>query len=356
MSRIPAEPPAPSALPGASQRTGTSSRLPVPALRVVVTGATGFVGRRLCARLMAAGNTVTALVRRSSRTEHLTAHRILHADLTTGEGLRAAALGSDCVIHLAAVVKARTARGYQQCNTDGTRRLAEALLDLPTPPRLVLCSSLAAAGPSLDGRPRTEDQLPAPVSHYGRSKLGGENAARNHAERLQVVILRPPIVYGPGDPAFLPALLPMIRSGFVIKGGLGPKRYSLLHVDDLCDALTSACHRGTTVRQDDLVSGIYTVSDGVEHTWHQLCATVAAALGRRPPLVLPLPATAAYPVACAAEAAGLLSGFVPALNRDKVKELRQTAWTCSTERARLELGFTAAVPLAEGIAHYLTTL
>lgn len=324
------------------------------ARRYLVTGATGFVGRRLCARLLAQGDDVTALVRPTSHTTPLAAAgvRLVEGELTTGEGLQAALEGVECVLHLAATVKSATARGYWRCNAEGTRKLAEALSAQPSPPRLVLCSSLAAAGPSPIGAPRDETRPPAPVSHYGRSKLAGEQAVRALADRLSAVTVRPPIVYGPGDPAFLPSLIPMVRSGVVLKGGLGAKQYSLVHVDDLCAALLAATERGTTMRRGDHSSGVYSVCDGEEHTWHSMCQSLAAALKRRSPLILPAPASGAWAVAATAELVGRIGGFVPALNRDKVRELRCAAWTCSMERARQDLAFAPSLTFEKG----LTTL
>lgn len=322
--------------------------------RFLITGATGFVGRRLCARLTAQGARVTALVRETSVRAGLPSDaQLAVGDLTTAQGaeaVREAAATADFVFHLAAVVKSRSAEGYWRCNSVGSGRLAKTLASLASPPRLIVCSSLAAGGPARLGQPRTEDEPPAPVSHYGRSKLAGELAVRELSDRLEVVAIRPPIVYGPGDPAFLPSLLPMIRSGIVVKSGFGPRHYSVIHVDDLCTALLAAATRGRTMCPDVPDSGVYTVSDGTEHTWHGICRTVADALGRRPPLVLPVPHAVTRAVAECAEALGRLGGFVPPLNRDKTRELRCRAWTCSAERARTDLGFVPSIPLAEGIA------
>ncbi|RLU80142.1 short-chain dehydrogenase [Streptomyces griseocarneus] len=323
--------------------------------RFLVTGAAGFVGRRLCAILTAQGAHVTALVHRTPLPYG--GIRPAIGDLTTAEGMRgvrAAADGAEYVIHLAAVVKSRSCPGYWRCNAEGTANLARILAAAPLPPRrLVLCSSLAAAGPSLPGRPRTEDDPPAPVSHYGRSKLAGEQAVRKCADRLGAVVIRPPIVYGPGDPAFLPTLLPMVRKGLVLKAGVGPKRYSLIHVDDLCAALLAATERGTTMRSEGSSSGVYSVSDGQEYTWQRLCRTAADVMGYRPPLLIPVPHTVTRAVAIGAEAAGRLRGTVPALNRDKVRELNCAAWACSSARAGQDLGFTPSIQLPEGIASFL---
>src|SRR6185503_2388472 len=90
--------------------------------------------------------------------------RFAPGDLLTGEGLAEAAQSVDCVLHLAGVTKSKDSEGYFQGNAEGTRRLVKALAELPTPPRLVYCSSLAAGGPSVPGRPRREEEPAAPVS------------------------------------------------------------------------------------------------------------------------------------------------------------------------------------------------
>ncbi|MET9550064.1 NAD(P)-dependent oxidoreductase [Streptomyces sp. NPDC006627] len=321
---------------------------------VLVTGATGFVGRHLTARLCERGDRVTVLLRSASRHRcpDLPGLRTVVGDLATGEGVQEAVKDSDCVVHLAAVLSARSARAYRRGNTEGTQRLLDALAGLPDPPRLVLCSSLAAAGPSHHGQPRTEEDTPQPVSHYGRSKLAAEEAARVYADRVSTVVVRPPIVYGPGDRALLPSLLPMVRAGIVLKSGYGPRSYSLLHVADLCSALVAACERGKTLSRDDPAAGVYFVSDGREYSWENLCCCMASVLGRRPPTFLPVPLPVVWVTAAMAETAGRLRTTPPPLTRDKVREMRHPAWTCSTERARADLHFVPRTDLTEGLARW----
>ncbi|GEL71430.1 NAD-dependent epimerase/dehydratase family protein [Myxococcus virescens] len=321
-------------------------------MRFLLTGGTGFIGQRLARRIVERGDTLTLMVRASSRRGPLEGlgARFVVADLTTGAGLAEAVRDVDCVLHLAGVTKSREPEGYIEGNAKGTRRLVEAMAALPHPPRLVYCSSLAAAGPSTPERPRREEDPPAPVSIYGRSKLGGEEAVRAFADRVPSVIVRPPIVYGPGDVEFLPSLLPMAKLGLALKSGFGPKRYSLIHVDDLCTALLAAADRGPTVSKEDPARGVYAVSDGVEHSWEDVCTAMAGALGKGRPAVLPVPQTVSYVVGLGSEAVARLRGTVPILNRDKVREMRCPAWTCSTERASRELGFLPTIPLAQGLA------
>ncbi|QLE75537.1 NAD-dependent epimerase/dehydratase family protein [Streptomyces rectiverticillatus] len=278
-------------------------------MRYAVTGATGFIGTRLVAHLTALGHDVTALVRDPRRPVPGT--RTETVDLVTGTGLRRATADADVVVHLAALTHAADLQALTTVNTGGTRRLVAALAAQPHPPRLVYCSSLAASGP---GRLRHENDPPAPVSAYGRSKLGGEQALREADTRLPALTVRPPIVYGPGDRHFLPHLAAAARTGLLpAVGRRGPRRYSLLHVDDLCRALLAAAESGTP-------GAVYHAGDGTEHLWSDIGAAVAAAMGRRPPRVVHLPVPLAL-------AAARTLGRTGILNPDKVGEARHPSWT-----------------------------
>lgn len=313
-------------------------------MRYLVTGATGFVGRRLLRRLCGPGATVTALVRDRARAADLAAAGVglVTGDLATGAGLADAVAGADCVLHLAAAVKARDLAGYFRVNAGGTRRLAAAAAAMDRPPRIVYCSSLAAAGPAVPGRPRQEHEPAAPVSGYGRSKLAGEWALRAVAGRVPAVVIRPPVVYGPGDREFLPVLLGCVRSGLLTQPGFGDRWYSLVHVDDLCTALLAAVHRGRLLEPDG-PAGIYSLADGQPHRLVDLVTVLAHRLGRTAPVPLPVPGPLVTLAALASSTLGQVRGTVPMFNRDKARELRCRAWTCSAERARAELGFAPTV-------------
>jgi dihydroflavonol-4-reductase len=301
-------------------------------VRYLVTGATGFIGRRLLRHLAEGGHEITALVRDGRR---VPGARAAHGDLATGAGLLTAVRDADRVIHLAGVTRAADPRVYAEINAEGTRRLRAAVAAQPEPPRLVYCSSLAASGP---GRQRREEDEPAPVSAYGRSKLGGELALREEGgadaagSRVRAVVVRPPIVYGPGDPAFLPGLVGAVRTGVLpAVGRPGPRHYSLIHVDDLCRALLTAGEAGTA-------GGIYHVSDGAEHLWDDIGAAVATALGRRAPRVVHVPGAVAM-------AAARTVGRASRLGPDKVTEALHPAWTSAPGR----LPFIPRITLSEGL-------
>jgi dihydroflavonol-4-reductase len=325
-------------------------------MNFLLTGGTGFIGQHLAKLLVSRGHRVRALVRRTSVRKPLEVAGATFAlgDVTSGEGVKEALDGVDCVLHLAGVTKARTEDEYFRCNAEGTRKLAEAMAAMPHPARLVHCSSLAAAGPAIAGKPRREDDEPRPVSLYGRSKLGGELAVRQYADRVPSVIVRPPIVYGPADKEFLPSLLPMARLGVYLKSGMGPKHYSLIHVDDLCEGLYRAATSKQTLGADDAARGVYFLTDGRdEYSWEEVCRTLSQAMGTGRNVVIPLPDAVGYAAGLGSEVLARLRGAVPMLSRDKASEMRQAAWTCSSDRARNEIAYAPVVPLAEG---FKTTL
>lgn len=317
-------------------------------MRWLVTGATGFIGTTLVERLIARGHAVRALVRDPARAAEI---RELGAEPVRGdvgdlESLARAVPDVDVVAHLAGLVKALTRDELFRVNAEGTRALAQAAARTGRA-RFILVSSLAAAGPSRPGRPRTETDRPAPVSLYGQSKLAAEEAVRSFAKDLEASIVRPPIVYGPRDKEFLPSLFQLAKLGLVPKSGLQEKFYSLIHVDDLVELIIQAAERGSRVDEGGS-SGVYFCSDGLEYTWDMLAVGALEALGKRG-TVVPVPEVVTWLAAGASSAAARLTGKPAILSLDKMMEIREAAWTCSSEKARRELGWSARISFAEGM-------
>lgn len=317
-------------------------------MRWLITGATGFIGTTLAERLIGRGDFVRALVRDPARAGELKAMgaELVRGDVSQAETVVDAVPDVDAVVHLAGLVKAVTREELFAVNAQGTRALAEAAARSGRP-RFVLVSSLAAAGPSAPSRPRTETDRPAPVSAYGQSKLQAEQVVRSFASTLHASIVRPPIVYGPRDKEFLPSLFQLARTGVILKSGMGDKRYSLIHVNDLVELIIAAVERGARVDEAGS-AGVYFADDGVEYTWEGLGRGALGALGKRG-TVLAVPEFVSWIAAGAATAASRVTGKAAILSLDKMMEIREPAWTCSSAKARRELGWTPRVSFIEGM-------
>jgi len=179
---------------------------PTTARHVLVTGGSGFIGSHLVEILLAQGHAVRCLLRDPGRPRWLAGLpvEIQRGDCTDPASLISAVQGVEQVFHLAGVTRARRRRDYFLHNLRGTGNLLRACATADNPPRrFVFLSSQAAAGPSRDGRPLTEDDAPAPLTAYGLSKLAAEKAVLGYAHRLPTVVLRPSTVYGPRDRDFL---------------------------------------------------------------------------------------------------------------------------------------------------------
>lgn len=247
---------------------------------------------------------------------------------------------ADVVVHLAALTQARSAAEYDRVNAEGTTRLVRAVLDAkPRPRRLVLLSSLAAAGPSADGGIGPSD-TPSPITAYGRSKLAGERAALAASGEVEVVVLRAPAVYGPRDRDLYRFFRLAARGILPVPAGPA-RRLQLIHVEDLAEALVLAA---TAERAE----GIMHAAESTAYTWETVGGLVAAAVGRDARRVR-LPAAIFNAAAALSETASAAAGRSTVFNRDKARELLAPGWLCETDTARRVLGFDARIPLGQGL-------
>ncbi len=304
---------------------------------VAVTGATGFVGRNLVRRLAEQGYSVRALVRRGKTVEGA---EVVSGDLESPEALNALVRGARFVFHLGGRVTASNEAEFDRANVDGTTMLVKAAAEAGIE-RLIHVSSLAVTGPSLRGIPVDEKAGPAPVTAYGRSKLKGEIVVRD--SRVPWVIARPCAVYGPHDRAFLDLFRSVARLGVAPVIGDGRQELSMIHVEDLCEALVRlAVSPGCE-------SGLYHVAHPEVVSQMDLAAAVGAALGRPARSVrVPVPVFRAY-----AAGVGLWSrwtGKETFIASWKVPEYLAAAWTCRTESLQAAASFVARRGLIEGVA------
>ena len=305
----------------------------------VVTGGTGFIGAHLIEKLAASGVTVRALVRR--KTALPAGVEPFPCDLADGAGIGEALRGAATVIHLAGVTKALRTQDYYTGNVRATENLARAIAGRGV--RFVHVSSLAAAGPSLDGAPVTEDDPPHPVSHYGKSKLEAEQTVR--ALLPAAVIVRPPVVYGPRDAAVL-QILKSVAKGLWLEIGGGDRWFSAIYVGDLVEGILQAA------RAPQAAGRTYFLSHPKPCTWGDLAAIAGHVMNRKP-VRIGVPVPAAVAVGWCAEVWARLTGRPGIVSRDKIVEARCARWTCNTGRAAGELGFEARTPIENGLVQTL---
>ena len=311
--------------------------------RVLLTGATGFVGSHVAESFVRAGWQVRALVRSVEKARQTLPPpiEVVSGSLEDETALRIAVRGVDVVVHLAALTHARTEREYHIANVEGTERLLRAALDAtPRPRRFVYLSSLAAVGPAIDGRGVRTDDPPRPLTAYGRSKLAGEAICMRARDAIEMVILRAPAVYGPRDTDLF-HFFKLARTG-LIPVPMGPARpLQMVHVSDLARALVQAA--GT-----DGAPGVYHIAEQRAYTWEEVGQLVGAAVNHsvRP---LRVPATLIRGLAAVSELAAAAVGRSSIFNRDKARELLAPGWLCETDTARMELKFEAGIPLPDGL-------
>ena len=259
--------------------------------RVLVTGATGFVGRTLVSTLIGGGHTVVAAVRRRDASLPPGAEPTVISDIGPETDWREALFGVEAVIHAAAHVHAiggprGDPRGlHARVNRDGTRRLAQAAAAAGVH-RFVFVSTVKVNGErTVPGTPFRESDTPRPETPYGIAKWEGEQALAEIAasSAMAVTVIRPPLVYGPGVGANFRALLRLCRSGIPLPLGGIDNRLSLIAVENLADILCHAAEAPAAANQTFLVS------DGEDISTSGLIRRLRAAMGR-PPRLFPVPA------------------------------------------------------------------
>lgn len=310
----------------------------------LVTGATGFVGSHLVEALLERGWEVRCLVRRTSDLRWLPRERVRLVEGDVGdesvagrEALAAAVKGVDTVFHLAAVTSAARDVTYLRVNVDGTRRLAAAVRESAPDAHVVLCSSLAAAGPPTPGYPATEQDLDNPKGAYGMSKWLAEQVLAESG--LRHVVIRPPAVYGPRDVDILAAFR-LASRGLAVRLAPEGQRLSFVHARDLAAGLALAAEREAT--------GKYYMSDGQVHLWEDVMTGIGAAIGHVL-RVVSLPTGILHAAARLDRTRALLLGRKPLLTPDRARELSGPDWSCSDDLAREELGYESRIPLLDGL-------
>jgi 2-alkyl-3-oxoalkanoate reductase len=302
---------------------------------VALTGATGFIGKRVARRLAANGCKLQALARATSDRSRLSGFNIhwVEGSLEDPDSLRRLIRGADAVVHCAGAVRGATQAHFDRLNVDGAARLVRAAVEQHPLPRFLLISSLAAREPGL--------------SYYAASKRKAETVLAEQAGSMPWAVLRPPAVYGPGDKEMLP-LLRWMERGVAPLVGSDNTRVSLLYVDDLAEAVIK------WLQNDKCSQAVFELHDGrpAGYSWQDVIDTIEHLTGKHVRSVK-VPLAVLRTVSFLNLHAARIFRYAPMFTPGKLRELRHADWVCDNKAFTRETRWTPQVLLEEGLRRTL---
>lgn len=308
-----------------------------------VTGGTGFIGSHLVEELLRQGvEPVRCLVRTDPRwlgglpVEHV------RGDLFD-DAIEDAVRDVDVVFHNAGVTRARDWDTFRRGNVDATVRLMDVIARVnPGLKRVVVTSSLAVVG-ACPGGVATETTPLEPISRYGRSKVEMEEALAAYADRLPLVIVRPPAVYGPREADIFTFFKTLKRGICPVVGSASREVLSLVYVRDLVQGMVEAA------RSDATPGETYFLGSETFYSWNDVKDAAVRAFDR-PALTVSIPPALVGAVGAVVEAGARIVGKYPPLNREKAREIRDACKKCSIRKAQRDFDYHAPTPLTDGVA------
>lgn len=313
-------------------------------MKAFVTGGTGFIGSHLVDTLLTNEDysEIRCLVRTSEKWLKGLDYVKVPGDLHDLSVLKKNLEGVDVVFHAAGAVKAPGWQEFVRANVDATENLIR-IARKQGVRKFVVLSSLAAAGPSEDGKPVSEHDPMMPISMYGKSKKQMEEMIhRTAGDDSSVTILRPSAVYGPREDQIY-TFFKMVNKHIcpIIGDGERP-RISLVFVRDVIQAMMAAAGQSEPGVHTYFISGKHL------HTWNEIRETSAKVLGKKTIPVYIKPKFVKK-IAAAVEKTASFFGSYPVINREKANEM-VLEWTCTIEKAQRELDYNPKYSLAEGIS------
>jgi nucleoside-diphosphate-sugar epimerase len=316
--------------------------------KVLITGASGFVGFHLIEAALAKELEVYAAVRKSSDIRHLASHKInyTYLDFTNVASLENELREKqyDFIIHAAGTTKAKNQEEYNKVNAEYAVNVAKAVANCGAVQKMVFISSLAAVGPLGDTNNLIVEDIPnVPVTAYGKSKLLAEQQLK-HIE-VPLVVLRPTAVYGSRDKDIF-IILKTFSQGLEPYIGKGKQQLSFVYVKDLALATVNALFASTDA------NGTYNITDGNCYDRYEMANITKSVLNKKT-FKFHLPVPIVKRLAAILE---LTYGFfdkTPALNIEKLNELTAVNWCCDISKAKNKLGFKPAYNLQQGLKESL---
>ncbi len=318
-------------------------------MKILITGASGFIGSFIVEEALKRGFETWAAVRKSSSKVYLQDERInfIELNLSSKEQLveQLKGKGFDYVVHAAGVTKCLNKQDFSRINTQGTKNLVDALMEVGMPlKRLVFISSLSIFGAIKEQQPYEEireTDTPQPNTAYGKSKLEAEKYLESLGTRVPYIILRPTGVYGPREKDyFIMAKSIKGHSDFAV--GYKRQDITFVYVQDVVQAVFLALEKGENGRK-------YFLSDGLVYQSTTFSDLIHEELGRPWWIRITAPVWVLRIVTFFGEYVGRMTGKVTALNNDKYNILKQRNWRCDIQPAIDELGYQPKYDLKQGV-------
>ena len=317
-------------------------------MRVLLTGATGFIGSYLAQYLIDRGYQVRCLVRTSSNLKWIADLNVecFYGSLQNLESLKNALADVDYIFHLAGVTKGLTEADFTYHNVTGTKKLLQAVLESDRKlKRFLFVSSQAAIGPSTGMEALTEEAIPHPVTPYGRSKLQAEQLVHSLNGHIPYTIVRPPAVYGPRDADVL-QFFKTVKMGILPKLNGHDQCASIIHVKDLVRGIHLAATRKKAIGQT------YFIANPQPASWDHIARVTSACFGHRA-VAIAVPGFLLDGISLVADGWSKLTAKPAILGRHRVNEMKQDFWICSAEKIKKELRFESKIKLDDGICETL---
>lgn len=307
-------------------------------MKILVTGATGFVGSHLCELLLKENHEVIGLVRSIKKLNDLNLKiPYIYGSLNDLSWLPQLPEDLDVVVHTAGIVHAHAPETFHQENFSATKHFIDKLAKKYPKLKFIFISSLAAAGPALQGQLVTEDHPASPISEYGKSKFFAEQYLMQHApQSWDKIVLRPPMIIGPRDIAILD-IVKMVSSGSILLPGLGSKnkKYSFISVFDLNRAIQKLIEK-TYLEKSERT---YFISHPSVVTFDQIIQSIKVELGKKSITYVHVPSLLIKLTARLLKSGRFLFKHDLRLTTDKSKELLAPAWICSGDKIQNEIEF-----------------
>lgn len=320
--------------------------------KILITGASGFIGSAIVAKALEQGYDTWAGVRSSSSKEMLQDKRIHFIDLNYAdkkvliEQLQTLIKENgkfDAIVHVAGITKAIRKSDFDKINFHYTRNFVEAIVEADIVPKsFVFMSTLGAigVGDEINYLPMEYNKTPNPNTAYGKSKLLAENFLKSIPD-FPYVILRPTGVYGPNDKDYL-ILIKAVKKGINVGAGFKKQLLSFIYVSDLVDIVFSCIEK-------NIVQKEYYVSDGCGYTDDEFNKIVQQALQKKRVLRLKIPLSIVKVAAYVSEKVGELLNKPLTFNTDKYKIMKQRNWLCDVSPLERDIDFTPQYYLKEGV-------